>query len=163
MGDLRYAIIKGTTNHSSGRKVSIEQICNVTCYDNKKYRVGIPWRKDKTKLPDNYKMALQRLENTKKKLQRSPYLKTAYQQVIESYIQRGYVRKVPEHEQSNSKWFLPHFPVIRPDKDTTKIRIVLMLRTNFTVLHSMTPYTKGLNCNKICLIYCCVLEGSQWP
>ena len=34
------------------------------------------------------------------------------------------MRKVPEHEQSNSKWFLPHFPVIRPDKDTTKTRIV---------------------------------------
>ena len=50
-------------------------------------------------------MALQRLENTKKKLQRSPHLATAYQQVIESYIQKGYVRKVPEHEQSNSKRF----------------------------------------------------------
>ena len=93
-------------------------------YDDKMYRVGIPWREDTTKLPDNYKMALQRLENTEKKLQRSPNLATAYKQVIESYIQKGYVRKIPEHEQSSTKWFLPHFPVLRPDKETTKTRIV---------------------------------------
>ena len=93
-------------------------------YDDKMYRVGIPWREDRTKLPDNYKMALQRLENTEKKLQRSPNLSIAYKQVIESYMQKGYVRKVPEHEQSSSKWFLPHFPVLRPDKETTKTRIV---------------------------------------
>ena len=47
-----------------------------------------------------------------------------YRQVIESYIQKGYVRKVPDQEQSNSKWILPHFPVSRPDKDATKTRIV---------------------------------------
>ena len=93
-------------------------------YDDKMYRVGIPWREDRTKLPDNYKMALQRLENTEKKLQHSPNLATAYKQVIESYIQKGYMRKVPEHEQSRSKWFLPHFPVLRPDKEITKTRIV---------------------------------------
>ena len=105
-------------------KSALNKLATSLCYDDKMYRLGIPWREDKTKLPGNYKMALQRLENTEKKLQRSPYLATTYQQVIESYIEKGYVRKVPEHEQSNSKWFLPHFPVIRPDKDTTKIRIV---------------------------------------
>ena len=34
------------------------------------------------------------------------------------------MRKVPVHEQSRSKWYLPHFPVIRLDKDITKTRIV---------------------------------------
>lgn len=34
------------------------------------------------------------------------------------------MRKVPESEQSKSKWYLPHFPVLRPDTDTTKPRIV---------------------------------------
>ena len=29
-----------------------------------------------------------------------------------------------EHEKSKSKWYLPHFPVIRLDKETTKTRIV---------------------------------------
>ena len=34
------------------------------------------------------------------------------------------MRKVPVHEQSRSKRYLPQFPIIRLDKDTTKTRIV---------------------------------------
>ena len=69
-------------------------------------------------------MALHRLENTEKRLKRSPDVAETYSQCIEQYIEKGYVRKVPVHEQSRSKWYLPHFPVIRLDKDTTKTRIV---------------------------------------
>ena len=43
---------------------------------------------------------------------------------IEQYIEKGYVTKVQEHDRSLSRWYLPHFPVLRPDKDTTKVRIV---------------------------------------
>ena len=75
-------------------------------------------------MPDSYNMALQRLENTEKRLHRSPEIATAYSKVIDQYIEKGYVRKVPDNEKVDSKWYLPHFPVLRPDKDSTKIRIV---------------------------------------
>ena len=65
-------------------------------------------------------MALQRLQNTEKRLQKSPEIAQAYSDIIERYV----VKKVPKSEQSTSKWYLPHFPVIRPEKDTTKTRIV---------------------------------------
>ena len=39
-------------------------------YDNKMYRVGVPWIENKPSLPDNHRMALQRLQNTKKRLQK---------------------------------------------------------------------------------------------
>ena len=91
-------------------------------YENSMYRVGIPWREDRPTLPDSCNMALQRLENTEKRLHRSPEIATAYSKVIDQYIEKGYVRKVPENERVDSKWYLPHFPVLRPDKDPTKIR-----------------------------------------
>ena len=69
-------------------------------------------------------MALQRLQNTEKRLQKSPEIAQAYSDIIERYVAKGYVKKVPKSEQSTSKWYLPHFPVIRPEKDTTKTRIV---------------------------------------
>ncbi|MCG8112261.1 MAG: hypothetical protein N0E59_16010, partial [Candidatus Thiodiazotropha taylori] len=69
-------------------------------------------------------MALQRLHNTEKRLKRMPEVGRAYSDCIKSYVQKGYVAKVPVSDHSNSKWFLPHFPVLRPDKDTTKTRIV---------------------------------------
>ena len=40
-------------------------------------------------------------------------------------MSKDYIRKVEEYEIiPNQQWFLPHFPVIRLDKDTTKVRIV---------------------------------------
>ena len=70
-------------------------------------------------------MALQRLQNTEKRLLRNTDEGKAYCDVIEQYIEKGYVRKVERDENfPNNKWYLPHFPVIRHDKDTTKTRIV---------------------------------------
>ena len=105
-------------------QLSMKRVEQSITYDNKMYRVGIPWREDRPNLPDNYNMALRRLQNVEKKLQRSPDIALANNEIIGQYVAKGYVRKVPENEHSNSKWYLPHFPVLRPDKDTTKTRIV---------------------------------------
>ena len=52
-------------------------------------------------------------------------LADAYQSMINDYIRKGYIREVPEMEpKTASEWFLPHFPVVRPEKSTTKVRIV---------------------------------------
>ena len=88
------------------------------------YRVGVPWRGNEPKLPVNYKMALKRLENTEKKLVRSPAIATPYCATINQYIDKGYIKKVGDQNRNKSKWLLPHFPVIKPDKETTKTRIV---------------------------------------
>ena len=69
-------------------------------------------------------MALRRLENTDKGLKKSPDVEQAYNKCIEQYIQKGYVTKTQESERLMSRWYLPHFPVLRPDKETTKVRIV---------------------------------------
>ena len=49
----------------------------------------------------------------------------AYAEYIRQYLQKGYIRKIrPSEENTKSKWYLPHFAVVRPDKATTKTRIV---------------------------------------
>ena len=93
-------------------------------YENQMYQVGIPWNCDDPDLPSSYKMALQRLQNTEKRLKRIPEVSKAYSDCIQRYVKKGYVTKVPAAHHSNTKWFLLHFPVLRPDKDTTKTRIV---------------------------------------
>lgn len=95
------------------------------------YRVGIPWKSDDVVLPNNYKMAFLRLENTEKRLKRIPELGKAYKDCIERYVEKGYVAKEPAGNYLNSKWFLPHFSVLRPDKDTTKTRIVFDTAVKF--------------------------------
>ena len=88
------------------------------------WTADVPWKCNEPVLPNNYKVALQRLENAEKRPKRSPDITTGYSQCIEMSIEKGHVTKNPENEQLDSKWYLPHFPVLRPDKDTTKTRIV---------------------------------------
>ena len=105
-------------------QLALNRVENSLTYDNEMYRVSIPWKRNKPILPDNYEMALSRLANTEKRLKRSPDIAHAYSQCIDQYIEKGYVRKIQEQDKQTSKWYLPHFPVLRPDKDTTKTRIV---------------------------------------
>ena len=38
---------------------------------------------------------------------------------------KGYIRKLePGEADDGPSWYLPHFPVVREDKETTKVRIV---------------------------------------
>ena len=74
---------------------------------------------------NNYTMALKRLENTELKLLKNLEMAQDYQATITSYLQQGYIRKLPDDEMKQvSGWLLPHFPVFRPERQTTKTRIV---------------------------------------
>ncbi|XP_078360456.1 uncharacterized protein LOC144644785 [Oculina patagonica] len=70
-------------------------------------------------------MALRRLCNTEKRLLKSPEIAEGYSKNITQYLEKGYIRKVDSAEEKPSrKWYLPHFPIVRPDRTTTKTRIV---------------------------------------
>ena len=87
--------------------------------------VGLPWKSVAPSLENNYTMALTRLQSTERKLGKQPEIATAYQGVINSYKQKGYIREVQkEDEQVHKVWYLPHFPVVRQDKSTSKVRPV---------------------------------------
>ena len=45
--------------------------------------------------------------------------------MVDDYLSKEYIREVSEDElRPPSEWFLPHFPVVRPEKATTKVRVV---------------------------------------
>ena len=58
------------------------------------YTVGLPWKSVAPPLRNNFTMALTRLEGTEQKLARQPEIARAYQEVISSYEQKGYIREV---------------------------------------------------------------------
>ena len=111
---------------------AVEKATNSIQYNDGRYQIGIPWKEDPSSLPNNYEMAFKHLKNTEKRLNRDPELKEAYSNVIENYITKKYIRKAPEEETApNNVWYLPHFPVLRPDKPTTKKRIVFDASAKF--------------------------------
>ncbi|PIK49849.1 hypothetical protein BSL78_13292 [Apostichopus japonicus] len=95
--------------------------------DNCRYQVRIPWKEKERKnmTTNNHVSAKKRLESLEKKLIKDEKLGKAYSCVIQGYLDKGYIRKVDEEEpKSSTEWFIPHFPVVKMDRTTTKVRIV---------------------------------------
>mgnify|MGYP001793869530 FL=1 len=68
-------------------------------------------------------MVFARLKRQEKSLiKRSSEISSSYDQIINDYVSKGYVRKVPKTKEN--QWFLPHFSVVRHDKAMTKVNIV---------------------------------------
>ena len=88
------------------------------------YEIRVPWNSQLQDLEPNYSMALKRLHNTEAKLRKDPKVAEAYSNTIHQYTLKGYIRQLPEPAPRGGPWLLPHFPVIRLDKSTTKVRIV---------------------------------------
>ena len=94
-------------------------------FKGERYEVAVPWRNERPSLPENCSMAERRLQLVERKLAKDTMLANAYQQCIDEYEKKGYIREVPEDEpKPESEWFLTHFPVVRPEKVTTKVQIV---------------------------------------
>lgn len=55
-----------------GEQLALKKVEKSITFRNEMYRVGVPWICNEIVLPNNYNMALQRLENTEKRLERSP-------------------------------------------------------------------------------------------
>ena len=97
-----------------------------------RYQVALPWKENVPDLPGNYDMALRRLYNTEKRLLKNPEIAAAYSENITQYLEKGYIRKIdPTEEKPARRWYLPHFPVVRLDRATTKTRIVFDASAKF--------------------------------
>jgi hypothetical protein len=68
-------------------------------------------------------MCKSRLKGIVKKLAGLGLLKE-YDDVFRDQLGRKFIEEVPVAEEYTAKHFLPHFPVIREDRVTTKTRIV---------------------------------------
>ncbi|XP_047541323.1 uncharacterized protein LOC125074140 [Vanessa atalanta] len=101
-----------------------------TCRDETgRYVVELPFRRTKIfgQYGDTRKIAVNRLIALEKRLSKNLDQKENYQKVIKEYMTLGHMEPV-RHEsaerEGNEKVWLPHHAVIRPDKSTTKTRIV---------------------------------------
>ena len=119
---------EGTNTKSvmtADEKKAVKLVQDSFKYKDGRYEVGIPWKRDPKFLPDNHDMAVKRMMNTERKLLRDVKTANEYDQIIEGYINKGYVKILEKDPESESKkCYLPHFAVIEPDKETTKTRII---------------------------------------
>jgi len=91
------------------------------------YQVAIPWKGNADCLPDNYEMAKKRLCNLERRLVKCCKTAEEYDSVILAHLEKGYITRLQSSTTNCDvkKWYLPHFPVIRQDQSSTKVRIVV--------------------------------------
>ena len=91
------------------------------------YEIGLMWKDEDPKLPDNKKIALQRLFALERRFKKEPKFAEEYHAVMEKYIRLGHARLMTAEEakrRTNKTWYLPHHGVISENSTTTKVRVV---------------------------------------
>ena len=112
-------------------KLAVDKVRQSLENDGERYQVAVPWRDEHPTLKSSYEMTVKRLKNTERRLSRQKTVCEEYEKIISAYLQKGYIRKVDTLKLTSLEgkvWYLPHFPVIRPDKATTKTRIFFLCK-----------------------------------
>ena len=97
---------------------------DVGVYDDGHYTLPIPFRHEEPRMPDNKKMAEIRLGSLRKKLEKDAKLSEKYTEGMQDLLDKGHAIEVPPTEigrQDGKVWYLPHHPVVNPNKDKSRI------------------------------------------
>ena len=91
-----------------------------------RYQVKLPWKKDHPTFPDNFELCQKRLIGLYSKLKKNRKLLNDYDSIINDQEERGIIERVDSHFVGGvgKTHYIPHHPVIREDKETTKVRLV---------------------------------------
>ena len=115
-----YASNCDVIGHSKEEERAIKTLEQTTQFNGERYEVGLLWREDEVKLPNNFYSAMGQLKSLERRLQKDETLRKRYQETIDTDVNAGYVRKVDQAELNETKdklqWYLPDHPVINPQK-----------------------------------------------
>ncbi|XP_053698906.1 uncharacterized protein LOC128745862 [Sabethes cyaneus] len=92
---------------------------STTMFFNGRYQVGLLWKYDDMRLPNNQSMALRRHHCLTKRLERDLELSRIVRSKMADYEHKGYIRKLTPKETRKTgdrTWYLPIFPVFNPNK-----------------------------------------------
>ena len=89
-----------------------------------KYQVKLTVKDDIDQLLSNKVGAVNRYKGLKQRLNKNPILNQQYTEVMKQYIESGFMEKVTEQTEPDLAFYLPHHPIIKEDRSTTKVRPV---------------------------------------
>ncbi|XP_071576903.1 uncharacterized protein [Temnothorax nylanderi] len=90
-----------------------------------RYIVRIPFKLSTSILGNSYEAARRSLQGTLKRFKRDSELQKLYTQFMQEYEQLDHMAKIPSNtSRSSTHYYLPHHGVLKPDSETTKLRVV---------------------------------------
>ena len=100
---------------------------NVRRDNDGRYVVSLPWKEEYVKVETLKPQALIRYQKVLRKLKENSAVQTAYNDVFSEYNHLGMIEKVTkDHDGDKTKLirYLPHHPVVKQNRSTTKVRPV---------------------------------------
>ncbi|XP_054724348.1 uncharacterized protein LOC129234379 [Uloborus diversus] len=91
---------------------------------NGRYEARLLWKDSRELLGNNLEVAKVRFSNLENKLLKNNSLFEDYNSILRDQFDQGIIQLCPEEFVNNDCYYMPHRPVIREDKTTTKTRIV---------------------------------------
>ena len=115
-----YVAMKEVDPRSSADRRAVEILEKTTTHDGQGYQVGMLWANDDLDLPNNYYSAPVQLKSLEKRLSKDEELRSEYSKNINDDVEKGYVFRIEDpkdlSQRSKREWYLPHHPVINPNK-----------------------------------------------
>ena len=97
---------------------------DITVLPDGRYETGLLWKDDHPVLNSHIEESSKRLKTLSNRLKNNRKLLESYHGVIDEYKSLGIIEKVTSDRTESQVRYIPHHPVIREDKITTKVRIV---------------------------------------
>ena len=122
----------------------LEDFQETVTFNGERYVTKLPWNGNEEFLQDHKKLATSRLESTKRSIIAKRQLKE-YDDVLREQVGAGILEEVTEQDinTSNRCHYTPHHAVIREDKATTKLRVVMdgaarSSKTDFSIIDCLS-------------------------
>ncbi|KIH55847.1 Pao retrotransposon peptidase [Ancylostoma duodenale] len=111
------------------------------------YVVRLPFKEEYQHLPDNRTMALYRLRSVLRKYETKPSILQQYNDVFQDQLAKNILEEVNEEQETFGKrrHYLPHQPVITPQKDTTKFRVVAFVSNGSEIMDAVSALDRSAN------------------
>ena len=120
-------------SHFSEDRFAYAKMKNCVEWKSGHFYLSLLWRNSNPQIPDNRKMAEQRLLSLKRRLANNSQLQKRYVEEMKKYIDEEYAEMVPDDQIIKTKSvtsYLPHHPVFNPKKPE-KLRIVFHCATEY--------------------------------
>ena len=110
---------------TSDDDIALEKFNETVRFSNGIYEIVWPWKEIAPELPENYQLSFGQLKSLQNRLLKTPDLLMKYDATIQEQLKLGIVEKVSDDVvQGKLRHYIPHHCVVKPDRATTKIRVV---------------------------------------
>ena len=109
-----------------GERHAVDFFTKSIQYDGDKYWVRLPWKRDPSEVPTNYRMTVGQLSSLQTHLSKNSSKFDQYNQVIQEYLHNDFVEEVVDSQVKGH--YLPHHGVAKESK-TTPLRVVFNAST----------------------------------